>query len=272
MHNPATSRVRQGQPERLSHAALDLGARRPKAEKIERLLGIETVDRKFRLLEVGTGAGGIAHYFAAHASGRYDVDAVDVIDNRQIKDGFRYQNVSGVELPFEDASFDVVISNHVIEHVGNRDAQIDHLKELRRVMTAHGVGYLAAPNRWMVTEPHYRLAFLSWLPRPLRTPYLRWRKRGSTYDCEPLTADSLEKMLRQVGFSFHQQHGNALRITFDLERPNSLFFRLFIRPAPDVFFVALRKLFPTLIYILRPSSSIALRTGPGPIFQTTVEQ
>ena len=58
----------------------------------------------------------------------------------------------GVELPFDDARFDVVISNHVIEHVGDEAAQHAHLREIRRVMKADGSAYLAVPNRWMLTE------------------------------------------------------------------------------------------------------------------------
>src|SRR3546814_9833619 len=67
-------------------------------------------------------------------------------------------------LPFADDSFDVVLSNHVIEHVGEQPEQLAHLSELRRVLTPGGIGYLAVPNRWMLVEPHYRLAFLSWWP------------------------------------------------------------------------------------------------------------
>lgn len=41
----------------------------------------------------------------------------------------------------------------------------------------------------MLTEPHYKLKFLSWSPRRWRSPYLRLMGKGTFYDCEP-QADS----------------------------------------------------------------------------------
>lgn len=127
---------------RQPHAYLNLPSRRLKALKIEQLLGLESRKQPIRLLEVGTGSGGIAHYFGTHALLRCDVDAVDVHDSRVVKDGYRFQQVDGVQLPFPDESFDVVLSNHVIEHVGNEQAQRLHLAELHRVLKPDGMGYL----------------------------------------------------------------------------------------------------------------------------------
>src|SRR3546814_5510744 len=105
-------------------------------------------------------------------------------------------------LPFADDSFDVVLSNHGIEHVGEQPVQLAHLAELRRVLTPGGIGYLAVPNRWMLGEPHYRLAFLSWWPHAWRSPYLRLMRKGKFYDCEPLQLGQLETMLDEAGFRY----------------------------------------------------------------------
>lgn len=242
-----------GQPaHQRGHAVLDLQSRNAKARKIERLLQLEPAERPLRMLEIGTGSGGIAHYFATHPAIACDVDAVDVEDTRQIRDGFRFTLVPGVELPFADASFDVVISNHVIEHVGDAAAQQRHIDELRRVLGPSGRGYLAVPNRWMLVEPHYRLMFLSWLPEAWRTPYLRWRRRGDGYDCRPLTVAQVEALLRAAGFGFEQAHGRALRLTYELERPDVLAYRCLLRHIPDGLYSAMRRAFPTLIYTLVP--------------------
>ena len=69
---------------------------------------------------------------------------------------------------------------------GDAVVQAQHLGEIRRVMKPSGAGYLAVPNRWMLTEPHYRLKFLSWWPHGWRTPYLKLMGKGDFYDCEPL--------------------------------------------------------------------------------------
>ena len=244
------------------HAVLNLGSRNAKARKIEALLGLAAAAQPVRLLEVGTGSGGIAHHFATHPGRRFEVDAVDVNDSRQIQDGYRFTQVSDIELPFPDGQFDVVISNHVIEHVGDRTAQRGHLAELRRVVKPDGVGYLAVPSRWQLVEPHYRLAFLSWLPVAWRTPYLRWRRRGDDYDCRPLSVRELEPLLAEAGFHFVQQHGRALRATFELERPHAWLYRAFLKHVPEAVYERLRRAFPTLIYILKPVTP-ARRAGAG---------
>lgn len=234
-------------PERQPHAVLDLPSRNWKAQKIERLLDLAHRSQPMRMLEIGTGSGGIAHYFAAHKSLRCEVTAVDVSDNRLVRDGYEYRQVQGVELPFGDACFDVVITNHVIEHVGDAAAQHRHLTEIRRVMKPDAVGYLAVPNRWMLTEPHFQLKFLSWWPHAWRTPYLRLMRKGDVYDCEPLQMRQLEGMLTAAGFRYRNICIEAWRMTFEVEQPASLARRL-LDATPDLLLKPLRAAIPTLIY------------------------
>lgn len=233
--------------ERQPHAVLDLPSRAWKAAKIERLLGLAGRPGIIDMLEVGTGSGGIANYFGTHASGRFRVEAVDVVDNRLVSEGYRYTPVTNTKLPFADASFDVVITNHVIEHVGDALQQRAHLAELRRVLRTGGIGYLAVPNRWMLVEPHYRLAFLSWLPRALRSQYLRLSGRGEFYDCEPLQLGEARQLLRESGFDSRQMCVEALRATLEIERPQAALTRL-IRRIPSVFLEPFAPIIPTLIF------------------------
>lgn len=234
---------------RRSHAILDLASRNTKAIKIERLLGLASRPQPMRLLEIGTGSGGIAHYFASHETLRCEVVAVDVVDNRRADEGYDFHLVYGVILPFADASFDVVISNHVVEHVGDAAAQVRHLSEIRRVMKHDGISYLAVPNRWMLTEPHYRLMFLSWLPRGWRTPYLRLMRGQGFYDCEPLERRQLEGMLRAAGLGYQNLCIEAMRETLALERPRARA-ACWLGMVPDRLLKPLRGCIPTLIYRL----------------------
>ena len=237
---------------RQAHATTDLASRQSKALKIERLLGLVPRGEPFALLEIGTGAGGIAHYFGTHPTLSCQVTAVDMHDNRQVYSGYDYLPVEGVALPFEDARFDVVISNHVIEHVGDKEAQLTHLREIRPVLRADGCAYLAVPNRWMLTEPHYRLKFLSWLPKSWRTPYLRWSGKGDLYDCEPLELAQIEAMLATAGVSYRNICVEGLRETLEIERPDALATRL-LRRVPDNLLKPFRGLIPTLIYRIEKS-------------------
>ena len=60
-----------------------------------------------------------------------------------------------VRLPFDDASFDAVLSCGVLEHVQDPDGSLD---EIRRVLRPGGAFYLYnLPNRWAYTERIARL-------------------------------------------------------------------------------------------------------------------
>lgn len=236
--------------QRQPHAILDLPSRRLKALKIERLLDLHSRPQPYRMLEVGTGSGGIAHYFANHATVRCAVTAVDVTDQRVLKDGYEFQLINSTSLPFPDQSFDVVITNHVIEHVGDAGSQHHHLAEVRRVMGTSGTGYLAVPNRWMLIEPHYRLAFLSWLPAAMRSPYLRAMRRGRHYDCNPPSLGTLEQMLAKTGFHYENICVQALFEILHIEGHKGLMAKL-AATLPVGLLAWLSPINPTLIYRLR---------------------
>lgn len=205
---------------RASHAAPDRQSRTLKARKIELLLGSAVRDGA-ALLDVGTGAGWIAQYFATHPRYRLAVTAVDARDERVATGGYAFRQVAGATLPFADASFDVVLSNHVIEHVGGEAEQRLHLQEARRVLRPGGTLYLAAPNRWSLVEPHYRLPFLSWLPAALANAYVRAAGRGQWYDCRPLGPLQLARLLRRAGLGGSNVSAEALVALVDLERPGA---------------------------------------------------
>lgn len=227
-------------------------SRNLKGLKIERLLELAGRSQPIHMLEVGTGSGGIAHYFGTHPTLRCEVCAVDVCDNRLLRNGYAFQQVAGVELPHADANFDVVISNHVLEHVGDASAQRRHLAEIRRVLKDDGVGYLAVPNRWMLTEPHYQLKFLSWWPRAWRSAYLRLMGKGDFYDCEPLQMRQLERMLGAAGLHYRNLCIEASRATLQIEHSDSFGARL-LRALPDAALVPLKRIIPTLVYRVQPS-------------------
>jgi SAM-dependent methyltransferase len=206
---------------RASHAAPDPHSRTLKARKIERLLGPEALRDGAALLDIGTGSGWIAHYFASHPRHRLRVAAVDARDERVAKDGYAFQQVAGTALPFPDASFDVVLSNHVIEHVGGEAEQLVHLAEARRVLRPGGTLYLAVPNRWSLVEPHYRLPLLSWLPAGLASAWVRATGRGDWYDCRPLGPLQARRLLRRAGLAASDISAEALVAMVELERPGA---------------------------------------------------
>src|SRR3546814_18255389 len=97
----------------------------------------------------------------------------------------------------------------------------------------------------MLVEPHYKLAFLSWLPHAWRTPYLRVMRKGEIYDCEPLQLGQLERLLLDAGFRHRNLCIDALRATFEIERPQSVATCL-LRNIPDGVLILSRRIIPPL--------------------------
>jgi SAM-dependent methyltransferase len=207
--------------ERGAHASLDLGSREKKAEKIRAILAAERELRGSVILELGVGSGAIAARLADAAEPSGAVWGVDIRDLRVVTEGFRFVVVEGTSLPFADGFFDVVVSNHVLEHVGRRLEQLAHLREIARVLKDDGVAYLATPNRWALVEPHYRLPLLSWLPTPARGPYVRLARRGKDYDCEPRGRGELVALCSLAGLDLSDRTLEAVRLTVELEDPPS---------------------------------------------------
>jgi SAM-dependent methyltransferase len=231
---------------------LNLPSRRRKGLKIERLLELQSRPSPILMLEIGTGSGGIAHYFATHPSLTCNVISLDVVDQRQITDGYKFMQIPDTELPFEDASFDVVLTNHVIEHVGDETAQLHHLAEIYRVLKGGAIVYLATPNRWMLIEPHFRLAFLGWLPPRFRTPYLHLMQHGKEYDCNPPSQRTLERLLKAIGFTYDCLGTRGLHEVIAIEGKQG-WLTGFIASLPDALLDRLSPLNPTLIYRLSKS-------------------
>lgn len=77
--------------------------------------------------------------------------------------GCAFVRGSALELPFADNTFDYVVSNAVIEHVGGRGAAAKMVAESRRV--ARRFAFHTTPYRWFPIETHTQVPLLHWLPR-----------------------------------------------------------------------------------------------------------
>lgn len=118
-------------------------------DRSKKAMMIEAVLEDFRgapierltTLDIGCGNGGISRHFA-EANTHFGVDVNDL--RRGDTSSFEFRLVADECLPFADDYFDIVLSNHVIEHVSD---QRRHLSEVRRVLKPGGCVYLATPNR-----------------------------------------------------------------------------------------------------------------------------
>lgn len=76
---------------------------------------------------------------------------------------------------FANREFDVVFSNSVIEHVGDRADQQRMASEVRRVGQRY---FVQTPNRYFPLEPHFHVPFFQFLPRALRIALVQRFKLG----------------------------------------------------------------------------------------------
>lgn len=118
--------------------------------------------------EAGGESGCTTHNFLEeHYPWPERLTALGRHDGRRFRErfpGIDYVQGDGCALPFSDASFDIVHSNAVIEHVGGRDRQELFVREAVRVGRRV---FLTTPNRLFPLEVHTRLPFVHWLPAPL---------------------------------------------------------------------------------------------------------
>ncbi len=168
-----------------SHVDSEPQVRRRKAQKVAGILRrLAPLGSGELVLDVGCGAGFIADHLCRIGC---SVVALDTADYRAAS-GSDLILGRAENLPFPSDTFSIVVSSQVIEHVVDSAA---HLREIRRVLAPGGIAYVATPNRFAVLEPHYRLPFLSWLPRGLADAYVRVVRRGRAYDVVPLTRGRL---------------------------------------------------------------------------------
>lgn len=163
---------------------LDEGKRRQKAAKIlavlRHFLGVDDLAGRV-VLDLGTSAGFIASELS-RGGGRViglDIDAPGLARARaSFGREASFVSASGDRMPIVDESVDVIVFNHIYEHVLDPDAV---LAEIRRVLKPGGVVFLGLGNRLGVIEPHYNLPFLSYLPSRSADAYLRATGKGSAY-------------------------------------------------------------------------------------------
>jgi SAM-dependent methyltransferase len=89
--------------------------------------------------------------------------------------GIRYVQGDALELPFGDGEFDVVFSNAVIEHVGDRERQRCFVLEALRVGRSV---FVTTPNRLFPIEVHTQLPLVHWLPRRVSSRAYRATGKG----------------------------------------------------------------------------------------------
>lgn len=182
--------------------------RRSRAEKagvIARLLA-DRLQAADRIADVGSGTGIMKKALETEAGkfiAGFEIDVPFIVEREGVV------GADACRLPVPDGTFDLVLLNHIYEHVGD---QAGLFQEAYRVLRPGGAAYVSAGSRWAVMEPHYRLPFLSWLPRAASDAYLRASGRGTSYEgVRFLGRRALMRLMRAPGFEVHDLTERALR-------------------------------------------------------------
>lgn len=234
-----------------------LASREAKAEKIRKILQRQLpLTAQVSLLDVGCSQGQITRKLGENLALTV---GVDLADEEGRCSGFHFVRADGCRLPLRSATFDVLVLNHILEHVPSPRLL---LNEAWRVLRPGGVCYLATPNRYSLMERHYRLPFLSWLPRPLADRYVRLTGRGHAYLDYPLGYRQLRKLTRR--FQVRNQTGQVLADPDLFFQGDPGFKRLvgWLRWLPRWSIDVLMPLIPVYIFTLRKTRT-ATEDRPG---------
>ena len=102
------------------------------SQAIDALLDAAHVGQGSRVLDVGTGAGDAARYAMARGAEATGVDVaaamVEIAVRRNPKATF--VQAAATDLPFADGSFDAVVGNNVIQHIGEPGQAACELKRI----------------------------------------------------------------------------------------------------------------------------------------------
>lgn len=130
-----------------------------------------------RILDFGCGAGRTVYRLLDQGYDAYGYDQMDYLELRAPEDRFRFSIGpsfgSGRLLPYDDNSFDFIISEQVFEHVMD---QVAMYRELHRILRPGGSSIHVFPARYALLEPHFYVPLGSFIAH--RWWYLLWAALG----------------------------------------------------------------------------------------------
>lgn len=161
-------------------------------------------------LDIGASTGIISNFlhknFKSYVGMDVDEGAINYANKHFKNKKLRFVIGSAMDIPFPDASFDVIICNQIYEHVPNAKKLVS---EISRVLKNDGFAYFGALNCFCINEPHHHLPFLSWMPKWLGNIYLRLAGKKTKYYENVYSYFKLKKLLKSFNvhdFTFNLIH------------------------------------------------------------------
>lgn len=157
-----------------------------------------------RILEIACGRGGFAHLLASRrgivSGADFSGTALQIASRRHACDGSGHLDLTQADaenLPYGDASFDVIVSCETIEHLTNPE---NSLREMARVCRQNGFLYLTTPNYFNAMGLYYI--------------YARVRGRRATPGADQpfdrvFLFPQVRRMLRRTGWKIKKSDGTV---------------------------------------------------------------
>jgi ubiquinone/menaquinone biosynthesis C-methylase UbiE len=200
-------------------------------------------------LDIGCSSGIITsllrNHFRMSIGMDIDREAVQYAKNQSSSPHIHFIIADSMTLPFQDNSIDVIVCNHIYEHVPYANQMME---EIYRVLKEDGFCYFSAGNKYAIIEGDYRLPFLSWLPKFLAHLYLKITGKGNFYYEECYSLWGLRRLARK--FRIHDYTLPIIRnpkkfFATDIINSDSFLYRWVYLFAPHLY-----PWIPTYIWVL----------------------
>lgn len=141
-------------------------------------------DKDAAVLDYGCGAGEIVEEARSRGFRIYGVEEFyEGANSRELAEqrgllGDAVRNLDAGRIPFEDNTFDLVVSNQVFEHIPDLAPAV---AEIARVLKPGGRLVCLFPTLGTLREVHCGIPVVHWLPKQTRARYywlLAWRTLG----------------------------------------------------------------------------------------------
>ena len=228
----------------------DIEGRTQKSEKIRSVLqDFNPGTQSMNCLDIGCSSGIITALLGNHLRMSIGIDidqeAIQHAQDQSPSPRVQFLMADSMVLPFHGNSVDVIVCNHIYEHVPYADRMMD---EIYRVLKEEGFCYFSAGNKYMVIEGHYGLPFLSWVPRSLANLYLRMTGKGQFYYEEHRSFRGLKQLVKR--FRIHDYTLSVIRdpekfFAIDIFNTKTFLYKWIRWVAPHLY-----QWIPTYIWIL----------------------
>ena len=115
---------------------------------------------KIKLFDFGCGQGQLVEDLQQYGYDAYGADVWTTYDQVLVNDRLKKIETNPYRIPFEDNSFDIVVSTSVLEHAQNTKACFE---EIYRILKPGGYAMHIFPGKWYLpSEPHLYVPLVNW--------------------------------------------------------------------------------------------------------------